>query len=149
MVSFEQQGPTEVLCDNIPAIKFSKNPILHGRSKHIDVRYHFSRDLYKDGVIDIVHCKSEDQIADVPAVSQLLCRDAPEAPGDLKAKAKVRCGRRVPTEYPPTLKLVLRESKQSQFERGSERTCSGRPAITGQAGTDTASTCRYQVRRCL
>lgn len=65
MVSFEQQGPTEVLCDNIPAIKFSKNPILHGRSKYIDVRYHFLRDLYKDGVIDVVHCKIEDQIADI------------------------------------------------------------------------------------
>ncbi|KAL6340019.1 hypothetical protein AAG906_038854 [Vitis piasezkii] len=38
---------------------------LHGRSKHIDVRYHFLRDLCKDGVIDLVFCKSEDQIADI------------------------------------------------------------------------------------
>ena len=51
--------------DNISAIKLSKNPVLHGRSKHIDVRYHFLRDLCKDGVIDLVFCKSEDQIADM------------------------------------------------------------------------------------
>lgn len=65
MLSFEQQGPTEVLYDNISAIKLSKNLILHGRSKHICVRYHFLCDFCKDGVIDVVHCKSEDQIANI------------------------------------------------------------------------------------
>jgi hypothetical protein len=47
------------------SIKLSKNPALHGRSKHIDVRFHFLRDLYKKGVIDLVFCKSEDYIADI------------------------------------------------------------------------------------
>ncbi|CAL1358512.1 unnamed protein product [Linum trigynum] len=48
--------PTKVLCDNNSAIKLSKNPILHGRSKHIDVRIHFLRDLARDKVIELVHC---------------------------------------------------------------------------------------------
>ncbi|KAL6323292.1 hypothetical protein AAG906_029299 [Vitis piasezkii] len=61
----QQQGPTVISCDNLFAIKLSKNLVLHGRSKHIDVRYHFLRDLCKDGVIDLVFCKSEDQIADI------------------------------------------------------------------------------------
>ncbi|PRQ41856.1 putative RNA-directed DNA polymerase [Rosa chinensis] len=60
-----QQGPTDIYCDNVSAIKLSKNPVLHGRSKHIDVRYHFLRDLCKDGVINVIYCKSEDQIADI------------------------------------------------------------------------------------
>lgn len=47
------------------AIKLSKNLVFHGRSKHIDVRYHFLRDLCKDGVIDMVHCKTEDQFTDI------------------------------------------------------------------------------------
>ena len=34
----QQQEPTVVYFDNIPAIKLSKNLVLHGRSKHIDVR---------------------------------------------------------------------------------------------------------------
>ncbi|XXG80205.1 hypothetical protein AAC387_Pa09g1131 [Persea americana] len=61
----QQQGPTFIYCDNIFAIKLSKNLVLHGRSKHIDVRYHFLRDLCKDDVIDLVFCKSENQIADI------------------------------------------------------------------------------------
>ena len=43
----------------------SKNPVLHGRSKHIDVKYHFLRDLTKDGIVDLIYCKSEDQVADI------------------------------------------------------------------------------------
>jgi hypothetical protein len=38
---------------------------MHGRSKHIDVRFHFLRELANDGVIELLHCGSEDQIADV------------------------------------------------------------------------------------
>jgi hypothetical protein len=39
--------------------------ILHGRCKHIDVRYHFLRDLCKDGVIELKYCKTQDQLADI------------------------------------------------------------------------------------
>lgn len=42
-------------CDNSSTIKLSKNPVLHGRSKHIDVRYHFLRDLTNEGSIALVH----------------------------------------------------------------------------------------------
>jgi hypothetical protein len=52
-------------CDNSSSIKLTKNPILHGRCKHIDVRFHFLRDLAKDNVIELVHCKTQDQIADI------------------------------------------------------------------------------------
>jgi hypothetical protein len=61
----EQAGSTLIHCDNSSSIKLSKNPILHGRCKHIDVRFHFLRDLTKDGIIELVHCKSQDQIADI------------------------------------------------------------------------------------
>ena len=56
---------TEVKCDNSSTIKLSKNPVMHGRSKHIDVRYHFLRNLTKEGLIDLVHCGSQDQVADL------------------------------------------------------------------------------------
>ena len=64
-LQFKQTGATTVYCDNSSAIKLSKNPVLHGRSKHIDVRYYFLRDLVEDGTIDLVHCRSEDQVADI------------------------------------------------------------------------------------
>ncbi|KAM1172663.1 hypothetical protein ACFX2G_023223 [Malus domestica] len=60
-----QKKPTLIYCDNNSTIKLSKNPVLHGRSKHIDVRFHFLRDLTKAGVVDLVHCQSQDQIADI------------------------------------------------------------------------------------
>ena len=62
---FKQQEPTILYCDNSSIIKLSKNPILHGRSKHIDVKYHFLRNHTKDGVSDPVYCESEDQVADI------------------------------------------------------------------------------------
>lgn len=43
----------------------SKNPVFHGRCKHIGVRFHFLKDLVKDGVIRLEHCGSQEQIADI------------------------------------------------------------------------------------
>lgn len=60
-----QSKCTTVYCDNSSTIKLSKNPVMHGRSKHIDVRFHFLRDLTKDGTVELVHCGSKDQLADI------------------------------------------------------------------------------------
>lgn len=54
-----------VMCDNSSTIKLSKNPVMHGRSKHIDVRFHFLRNLTKEGKIELLHCGSQDQVADI------------------------------------------------------------------------------------
>jgi hypothetical protein len=64
-VKYKQQGPTMLFCDNNSTIKLSKNSVLHGRSKHIDVRFHFLRDLTKEGVVELCYCKSDEQIADI------------------------------------------------------------------------------------
>jgi len=60
-----QKEATVIHYDNTSSIKLSKNPIVHARSKHIDVRFHFLRDLAKDGVIELNHCNSQDQLADI------------------------------------------------------------------------------------
>jgi hypothetical protein len=64
-IQFKQQGATSIYCDNSSTIKLSRNLVLHGRSKHIDVKYHFLRDLAKDEVINLIFCRSEDQVADI------------------------------------------------------------------------------------
>ena len=46
----KQDKCIDIFCDNSSTIKLSKNPVMHGRSKHIDVRFHFLRDLTNDGV---------------------------------------------------------------------------------------------------
>ena len=64
-LQFKQSGATKILCDNSSTIKLSKNPVLHGRSKHNDVKFYFLRDFCRDGTIDLIHCRSEDQAADI------------------------------------------------------------------------------------
>jgi hypothetical protein len=54
-----------IFCDNNSTIKLSKNPVLHGRRNHIDVKFHFLRDLTKDETIEIIYCKSEDEVIDI------------------------------------------------------------------------------------
>jgi hypothetical protein len=60
-----QEGPTTILCDNSSAIKLCKNSVLHGRSKHIDVRFHFIRELTSMGIIEVTHCPTQSQVADI------------------------------------------------------------------------------------
>ncbi|KAH9779134.1 hypothetical protein KPL71_007611 [Citrus sinensis] len=64
-LSLEESKCTTIYCDNSSTIRLSKNPVLHGRSKHIDVRFHFLRDLTRDGVVELVFCETKDQLADV------------------------------------------------------------------------------------
>ena len=54
----------KILCDNSSTVKLSKNPVLHGRSKHIDVKFYFLRDFCRDETIDLIHFRSEDQAVD-------------------------------------------------------------------------------------
>jgi hypothetical protein len=64
-LKLDQSSSTMIFCDNSSPIKLSKNPILHGRCKHIDVRFHFLRDLTRDGIVELIHCRSQDQLADL------------------------------------------------------------------------------------
>ncbi|GKV22816.1 hypothetical protein SLEP1_g32638 [Rubroshorea leprosula] len=64
-LELNQHEATSSYCDNSSAIKLSKNPVLHGRSKHIHVRYHFLRNLVEDGTIELIYCRTEDQVADI------------------------------------------------------------------------------------
>jgi len=54
-----------LMCDNSSTIKLSKNPVMHGRCKHIDVRFHFLRDLTKEGKIELSYCDTSEQLADI------------------------------------------------------------------------------------
>jgi len=57
--------PTTIFCDNQGAEFLTKNASTHKRSKHIDIKYHFIRDKYDEGLIDIHHVPSADNLADM------------------------------------------------------------------------------------
>jgi hypothetical protein len=53
------------MCDSTSAFSVAKNPVLHSRTKHIEVRYHFLRDNVDMGNIDLIHVPTEKQLADI------------------------------------------------------------------------------------
>ncbi|WVZ77228.1 hypothetical protein U9M48_025117 [Paspalum notatum var. saurae] len=57
-------GIIPLLVDSTSAISVAKNPVLHSITKHIDVRFHFLRDHYEKGDIDLIHVVSANQLAD-------------------------------------------------------------------------------------
>lgn len=61
----KQPSATIIYCDNSSTIKLSRNPVMHGRSKHIDVRFHFLRDLTRDEVVKLEYCQTQEQLADL------------------------------------------------------------------------------------
>ena len=40
-----QLDATYIHCDNQSCVKLSENPVFHDRSKHIEIKYHYIRDM--------------------------------------------------------------------------------------------------------
>jgi len=56
---------TQLYCDNQGALALAGNPAHHKRSKHIDIRYHYIREMMDNGHITIHHVGTNDQAADM------------------------------------------------------------------------------------
>jgi hypothetical protein len=56
--------PTMIYQDNQGTIALAKNPIFHSRSKHIDIKFHFTRDKIQDGVIQVEYKSTQEMVAD-------------------------------------------------------------------------------------
>jgi hypothetical protein len=57
--------PSQLYANNKSAIAISENPKFHQRVKHIDICFHFLRDLVEAGEIKIDYVPSEDNLADI------------------------------------------------------------------------------------
>jgi len=51
--------------DNNSALKLSRNPEFHSRSKHIDVKHHFIREKVEEGAINTQRVDTKDNLADI------------------------------------------------------------------------------------
>jgi hypothetical protein len=51
---------TTILCDNQSCIKMTENPVFHDRSKHIEIRYHFIRDMVQRGALKLQYISMDE-----------------------------------------------------------------------------------------
>jgi hypothetical protein len=54
-----------LFCDNTAAIHLPKNPILHSRANHIEIKHDFIRDHVQKGAIDIQFIDTDRQWDDI------------------------------------------------------------------------------------
>jgi hypothetical protein len=52
-------------CDNIGATYLTSNPLYHARTQHIEIDYHFVRDMVAKKLLDVCFISGKDQLADV------------------------------------------------------------------------------------
>ena len=46
-------------------MKLSENPVFHDKSKHIEIKYHYIRDMVQKGAVKLQYVAMEEQIANV------------------------------------------------------------------------------------
>jgi hypothetical protein len=69
-----QKKPTEIWEDNTSCIMMSENPTNHDRSRHVDVKVHYLRDLVRDGHVKLVKYSGAENVSD--ALTKSLSRPA-------------------------------------------------------------------------
>ena len=66
MTAANEEGPELMIHeDNQSCIKMTKNPVNHGRAKHIDIKYHHIRDEVKRGEVKLEYCETTVMLADI------------------------------------------------------------------------------------
>ncbi|WVZ50178.1 hypothetical protein U9M48_001456 [Paspalum notatum var. saurae] len=64
-VTGEEPRAPVLRVDNNSAIELAKNPVLHDRSKHIDIRFHYIRECVAEGQVVLGHVDTAQQLADL------------------------------------------------------------------------------------
>ena len=60
-----KETKTPLFVDSKSAISIIQNPVQFSKTKHIEIRYHFIRDCYEKGKIEVKHVATANQIADI------------------------------------------------------------------------------------
>lgn len=59
-----QQHSPVLLCDNQSAVSIAHKPVLHSRTKHLKLDFHFVRDRVLAKTLKVLHIPGTDQIVD-------------------------------------------------------------------------------------
>ena len=58
-------NPIMIYCDNQSCIKLSSNLVFHNRSKHIEIPFHYIRDMVNRGLIQLEYICTNEQTVDI------------------------------------------------------------------------------------
>lgn len=64
-LKIESQFPIKTYCDNKAAISIAHNPVLHDRTKHVEVDKHFIKEKIEGGQICMIYVPTDEQVADI------------------------------------------------------------------------------------
>ena len=53
------------MCDNTSAISISKNSVMHSKTKHIPIKYHFLREQVLEKKVKLEYVSSKEQVVDI------------------------------------------------------------------------------------
>ncbi|OIT35881.1 retrovirus-related pol polyprotein from transposon tnt 1-94 [Nicotiana attenuata] len=63
-ITKNSQDPMTLYCDSQVAIAYTKDPKYHSKTKHIDIKYNFVRDMVSSGEINLQYIPTRSMIAD-------------------------------------------------------------------------------------
>ena len=64
-IGFSQNNPTLIHEDNQACISFATKQVFHGRAKHVELKFHFIREVIQSKQCIISYCPSPEMIADI------------------------------------------------------------------------------------
>ena len=60
-----QLDATCIYCDNQSCVNMLENPVFHDNLKHIEIKYHYIRDMVHRGAVKLQYVATDEQIVDV------------------------------------------------------------------------------------
>ena len=64
-VQVEYNQPIPIYCDNTSAISISKNLVLHSKTNHIPIKYHFLQEQVNEQQVKLEYVNTKEQVANI------------------------------------------------------------------------------------
>lgn len=64
-VNIGENQPITIYCDNTSVISLRKNPVMHSKTKHIPIKYHFLHEQVAEQNIILEYINTKEQIVDI------------------------------------------------------------------------------------
>jgi hypothetical protein len=64
-IQVEYDDPIPIYCDNTSTINISKNSVMHSKTKHIPIKYHFLREHVAEKNIRVEYVGTKEQVTNI------------------------------------------------------------------------------------